>query len=393
MTEVRCRPWLPVTLLALLMLSMPVGADACPFCAPEKSPTLVEDFRQAHFVVLGTFTNYKPNPGDIGGTYDLVIERALKPHDILKGKKVIQTNRGQMSKSKFVVFLDVFEGKPDAYRGVELLPGSDLVEYLTKALELKDKPNPERLRHAFDYLASSDADVAMDAYREFAKADYKDYKDIARKLPADKVAGWLQDPDTPTFRYGLYASLLGHCGDPQKHGKLLRAMCDDPEKRRGSGIDGLFAAYVMLRPQEGWKYLRGLLNDPKEEFDTRYAALRTARFFWGERTDLVKKDDLVAGVAHLLEHDDIADFAIEDLRKWQRWELCDRILDLLKRPTHDVAVIRRAALRFALQCPSARATAYVREQRRQDAEYVADTEELLRIETEVLPQVPEPKKQ
>ena len=48
-------------------------------------------------------------------------------------------------------------------------------------------------------------------------ADYKDYHEMAKHLPADKIAKWLQDPNTPAFRYGLYASMLGHCGT-EKHG-------------------------------------------------------------------------------------------------------------------------------------------------------------------------------
>src|SRR5439155_10200276 len=101
---------------------------------------------------------------------------------------------------------------------------------------------------------------------------------MAKKLPADTIGKWLQDPKTPPYRYGLYASLLGHCGEPAKHGKLLRALIDDPEKRRGSGIDGMLASYVMLQPKAGWDYVRDILNDGKQDFLMRYAALRTARF-------------------------------------------------------------------------------------------------------------------
>src|SRR5262249_40506532 len=156
------------------------------------------------------------------------------------------------------------------YRGVEVPPDSDLVKYLTTALTLKDRTPGERLRHCFDFLNSPDLDVALDAYREFARADYKEYSGMAKKLPPDTIAKWLQDPKTPAYRYGLYGSLLGHCGDPEKHGKLLRSLVEDPEKRRGSGIDGMLAAYVMLQPKEGWGYVRGLLKDGKEDFLMRY---------------------------------------------------------------------------------------------------------------------------
>ena len=81
----------------------------------------------------------------------------------------------------------------------------------------------------------------IDAYREFAQAPYDDYKDMASALPADTIVGWLESPKTAPYRYGLYASLLGHAGgkQPEKYGKVLKGMIDDPEKRKGSGIDRL----------------------------------------------------------------------------------------------------------------------------------------------------------
>src|SRR5262249_28160724 len=149
-------------------------------------------------------------------------------------------------------------------------------------------------------------------------ADYKDYRDMAAKLPADKVARWLKDEKTPAFRYGLYASMLGHCGRPE-HAEVLRAMLDDPEKRVITGVDGILAGFILLKPREGWEYTAAILKDGKQEFLRRYAALRAVRFFHDSRPDVIAKKDLVAAVAPLLEQDDIVDLVIEDLRRWQCW--------------------------------------------------------------------------
>jgi hypothetical protein len=386
MANLRGRLLFPLgLLLALAWLCFPANGHTCPFCTDEKGPTLVGDFNQASLVLLGTFANPRPAQDDTGTT-EFVIEKVLKPHPatrnmgVLKFKRVIPA-----TKSKFVVFCDVYKGEIDPYRGVEVPPGSDLVKYLEEALAKKDRPIGERLRFCFNYLNSPDVDVALDAYREFQKTDYKDYREMAKGLPAETIAKWLQDPKTPSFRYGLYASLLGHCGDPVKHGELMRKLVSDPEKRRGSGIDGMLAAYVMLKPKDGWKYIQNILGDQKEDFLMRYAALRTARFLWGERPDLVSRDEMVKGVALLLAHPDMADFAIEDLRRWGRWEQCDRVLALFDKESHNVPVIRRAVLRFMLQCPNPRAAAFVREQRQRDREWVSDAEELLRLESEPTP--------
>jgi hypothetical protein len=391
MAAVRTR-LLVVSLLGSLgwvLLAGPTSARCCPFCSQDKIPTLAGDYNQALMVLVGSFTNAKLSEG----TTEFAVEKVLKTHAFLKSDKVKNIDGKQVitlprylpqAKSKFVIFCDVYKDQIDPYRGIEIQPGSDVVPYLTGAVKLKDQPLGERLRYSFDHLNSPDLEVAMDAYRDFARTDYKDYMEMGRKLPADTLAKWLQDPKTPPYRLGLYSSLIGLCGKPE-HGKILRAMIDDPEKRKGSGIDGMLVGYVALDPKEAWIYLTKLFKDDSQDFLMRYAGLRTIRFMWDYRPDLVSKNDLVDGLSLILAHADMADFGIEDLRKWKRWEMCDKVLDLFGKKSHDVPVVKRAILRFALQCPSARATAFVEAQRRRDAEWVKDTEELLKLESPASP--------
>jgi len=370
--------------VALTYLAAP--AAACPFCE-EKGPTLLGDYKQAALVMVGTFTNPKldPNSAYGEGTTDFRIETVLKRHEILGDKKVITLPRYVPKNDKqFLLFCDVYKGSIDAYRGVEVQSGGDMVKYLQGALDPKHEKTPARLRYCFDFLNNPEFEIAIDAYREFAKADYKDYQDMAKSLPADKIAGWLKDPKTPPFRYGLYSSLLGHCGKDE-HAKLLRQMLDDPQKRSGSGLDGMLAAYVMLKPREGWDYLNGILKDEKEDFLMRYAGLRTVRFFWDTRADVLDKKELLKGACQLLEQTDIADFVIEDLRKWKQWDVTDRVLGLLRKESHQLQPIRRAVLRYALCNPQQAAAAFVEQLRRDDREFVTDTEELLKLETEEPP--------
>jgi hypothetical protein len=113
----------------------------------------------------------------------------------------------------------------------------------------------------------------------------------------------------------------------------------------------------------------------------RYAALRTVRFLWDSRPDLVGKKELTAAMGLLLDQSDIADLAIEDLRKRECWEVADRVLALQKTESFKIPIVRRAVLRFALSCKgNTAAAAYVAEQRKKDAQAVADAEELLKLE-------------
>ena len=59
------------------------------------------------------------------------------------------------------------------------------------------------------------------------------------------------------------------------------------------------------------------------------------------------------------------------------------MLGLWDLKTHEAPIIRRAILRFALQCPAEKcpkAAEFVAAQRKRDAEWVKDVEELLQLE-------------
>lgn len=384
MAGTRLRRVFPVGLAALALVAWANPATACPFCSMQ-GQTLTGDVNQASMVLFGTLTNARLDPkGGLGqGATDLVIEEVLKKNDILGDKKVITLPRyvpTDNNKTKFLIFCDVFQGKIDPYRGVPVKADSDMAKYLKGALAVKDKDVGTRLRFFFDYLDNSDLEISNDAYKEFGNADYKDYRDMAKHLPAHRIAKWLQDPETPSFRFGLYASMLGHCGS-DKDAALLRKLLDDPEKRMNSGVDGMLAGYTLLKPKEGWEYIKGILKDPKKEFMLRYAALRAVRFFHDSRPDVIAKKELVDGVRLLLDQSDVADLAIEDLRKWGCWAAADRVLGLGEKKSHDVPIVRRAILRYALSCPDKKAKDYVEAVRQKDAEMVKDVEELLKLET------------
>ncbi len=203
--------------------------------------------------------------------------------------------------------------------------------------------------------------------------------EVARKLPAEKLANWLQDPKTPREKLGLYASLLGLCGKTE-HGSLLRKMIDNPINRKNSDIAGMLLGYAHLRPDEGWKYINKLFKDQEQDLVMRYAALRATDSLWEKPPSHMTKKDLAEGVALLFDDGDVADLAIERMRKWQRWEMTDRVIALFDKPSHDNPLVKRNILLFALQSPTPSATAFVQAQRQRDAGLIADVEANLKQE-------------
>lgn len=398
--------WLLIGLA--LVAGMAPAAVACPFCSAQ-GQTLSGEVSQADFIVLGTLTNAQRDPADfLKGTTDLVVETVVKPHDYLNGKKVIRIPRYVPPDSgggtpKYLVFCSLYT-RPvdfaaaavtsslalgntdhfvvDAYRGEVVPDGSQLADYLKGAIEVKQKDSVARLRYFFDYLDSPDLVISADALNEFGYADYKEVRQLAEKLPGDKVMRWLKDPNTPPSRFGLYGLFIGHCGKPED-AKAIRAMLDSPDRQFNSGLDGVIAAYILLDPKAGWDYLTNLLGDSKQEFPVRYAGLKVLRFFYEFRPDVVPQKQVVEGMKVLVGQSDLADLPMEDLRKWGCWDQTDFVLSFADKPSHNgIPIVKRAILRFALAAPAdhARAKAYVEEVRKQDPERVKFVEQTLKDE-------------
>jgi hypothetical protein len=399
MTGLRVRLCLAFLAVCLLVTVPARPASACPFCGMQ-GQTLTQEVDQAALVLYGKMKNARlANPGLEGGVTDLVLDPAhgvIKPHPWVADKKVVAIPRyiptGKEEGVPFLVFCDVFRGKLDPYRGLPVKAGDEVPRYLKGAVSVKEKKTPEKLKFFFDWLQNEDLEIANDALKEYGNSSYEDFRQMVHAIPADKVAEWLQDRNTPGYRVGLYASMLGHASKkPAEHAKLLRTLIDDPEKQVSSGVDGILAGQVLLQPREGLEYLRGLLSNPKREFPLRYAALKAVRFFHDSRPDVIDPKDTVLAAALLLEQKDICDLAIEDLRKWKCWDdYTTYILKLKDRPTHDLPIVRRAVLRFMLCSPLPEAKAYVAEVRKVDEDLVTTAEELLKSEQTATPETRSP---
>jgi hypothetical protein len=364
----------------------PNPVRSCSFgCFVHKLPTLAADHKQAAIVVVGSFTNAKKAENST----DFVIEKVVKFHPTLKakmkvgnGKKVITLPRYlPQLKNKLIVFADLANGEIDAYRGVELERGSTLLPYFIGAISVKDGPMVVRVRYFFDHLNSPDPEVASDALREIDGLDFKEYMHIAKELPADRLVRWLQDPSTPPDRYGLYAALLAQCGRPENT-KVLRAILDQRDRPRHADYGRVFAACVILDAKKSWPYLTGTLTNLKQDFPTRYAALRAVRFLWDYRPEVVGKKNRLDALALVLADSEMADLAIEEVRKRQAWEFTDHALNLFGKESYDTPIVRRSIVRFALCSPALRAADFVQRQRRIDPVLVNDMEESLKLELE-----------
>ena len=145
-------------------------------------------------ILYGTLSNAKPDtkdPGAFGkGTTDFTIDRVIKPHEFVKGKKKITIpkylQQAQTDKPvKYLIFFNVVNGELDAYRGEVFSADSNLPAYLEGAIAVRQKDMPTRLKFFFKYLEDKDIIISSDAYSEFGYADYKEVRE-SRPGPAGR---------------------------------------------------------------------------------------------------------------------------------------------------------------------------------------------------------------
>src|SRR5262249_32757671 len=201
-----------------------------------------------------------------------------------------------------LLFADVYKDSLDAYRGVPIKTAAG-VEYVKQVLKLDPKNKTENLLFFFKYLENPDKEIANDAFMEFAKATDVEIGEVAKKLSADELRGWLKSKDTPPERIGLYAFLLGACGT-KDDASLLESLLRENSERTVKAFDGILAGYIHLRPKEGWELAMATLKDDKKSFEVRLSVVRTLEFFYRYKPK-EKKANVLKGLERKLVRADL----------------------------------------------------------------------------------------
>ncbi len=315
-------------------------------------------------------------------TTELTVESVLRPDPVLAGRKVLDLGRylpvsDPKNPPRFLVFCDVIKDKVDAYRGVPIRSAEGL-DYFKKALALDPNDPGANLDFYFHYLEHPDKEIAFDAYLEFARANDRQIGQASSKLSADKLRGWLKDPLTPPERLAMYAFLLGGCGGDVDADFLAKQLNDDGD-RTVNAYDGYLGGYIHLRPREGWEKAFAVLRDGRKPLPMRLAVIRMVRMYHGwqpkESLPTVLKSE-----AAILAQGELADVAIEDLRRWQTWDLTPDVLALYGKKGFDAPIMQRAIVRYALSCDDDAAKKFTAERRRYEPDLVKEVEDSLQFE-------------
>ena len=354
-------------------------AQACSFCGPglAKQGTLREQSSKADAIVLGTLKNAKVGEDLRTGTTEFHFDDTVKTGPAFKAATMLVLPRYIPGAAEpQILFFAVVEGKPDV---VSSVPGSPAVAaYLRAVAKLTGQPIAARLGFFFRHLDSSDATIAADAFAEFAKATDAEIALAKAEWKPATLRKFLTDPKTPLDRLGVYAMLLGLCGDVDSAPILAKALTGELTERVASNLAGFLAGYVLIDPKAGWAKVREILGDAERPFELRLAAINAVRYFQANRP--VESNAPISDCYRdLLANRDFADVALDDLRRWGRWDLTADVLKLVGQPAAAAPIIRNGIVRYALTCGDAACAKYLAGLRASDPKLVARIEESLKL--------------
>jgi hypothetical protein len=374
----------------IVALAIAEAVAACSLCQGGgfgSRPSLRQEALQAKHVYYGTLSNPRINAANAGnaansGATDFTVSQVVKSSsEARKAQQQITIPRfvpvNPKDPPKFVVFCDENNGQLDPYRGTPV-KSEALIEYLRGATAIDAKDTTAILEFAGRHLDHIDADVASEAFLELARADDPAVLAAAKRMDPKRIRKLIDDPQTPVERLGLYAYLLGACGTPAE-AEWIKTVLKQPGDRFRGAMSGLYAGLIMIAPAEGWVMLNAILADTKRPYNERSAALNAVRFYRNANPQ-ANRVQILAGLKALLPQGDIADLAVEDLRRWQMWELSPEVTALFGVKSHDAPLMKRAILRYALSCPDQVSKQMVATVRTTQPDLVKEVEESLQYE-------------
>jgi hypothetical protein len=349
-------------------------AAACSICGLNltQAPTLRQEAAAstARIILLG-----------VPEERTLHITEVLRKDDALGDSKTIELPRVMYNKEKlkYLVYCDVFKNKLDPFRGVELKTAAG-IEYARKVVAMDPRETTANLQFFFSYLDHPDPELNRDAFMEFLKSSDQNLAKVAPKLSPEKLRDWLERPGTPAERLSMFALLLGAAGRVEDAPFLEKQLAQaDTSERMANAYDGLLAGYMHLRPREGWRIAVDALRDSKKPLPLRLGVVRTLRYWHGAQPR-ESREELVRCFGVMLSQPDLADLAIEDMRKWRMLDMTRDILGLYTKKGYDSPLMQQAILRYAITCDDPACRSFLEERRRAEPDNVRDVEEGLRLE-------------
>ncbi|MDB4756124.1 hypothetical protein OAG56_02030 [Mariniblastus sp.] len=342
----------------------------CPFCTPV-APTFSEEMKSTDAVLIAELVKR----GDRGGSGGKIAEqlgapqqapRAVKKSElviskVIKGEKYLKVG----DRIEAFVFGDGVKGDQFFVTGVEppsfswstMKASPRVVEYISKLGELP-KSGTKRLAFFMNYLEDKEEVLARDCYDEFAIAPFADVIGLKAFIDRKKLRIWIENKDIPASRKGLYFTMLGIAGT-EKDATFLEDLMKSGDDQKKTALDSMIACYITLKGAKGLKLIDDLfLKNAKSSYSDSFAAIAALRFH-GSEADVLKKEQIVASLRHMLNRNDLADLVIPDLARWEDWSVVEDLVSLFKDADPETSWVRMPVVNYLRACPLPKAKKYM----------------------------------
>lgn len=196
---------------------------------------------------------------------------------------------------------------------------AECFEYL-RGLPDRSRPAALRLPYYAGHLESADAEVAGDAWAEFAGAAYADVKANRGLYQPARLREWIADPLMSPERLGLYGLLLGLSGDAGDAEFLRERFLDAETGEFRFGAEGLLGGYLLLTGESGLAEVERQFLGAGGRDTMRLALAQSLDFFRTYEPGVIGHGASSRCMRRLAAGSVLRFTAVTSLARWGDWE-------------------------------------------------------------------------
>jgi len=329
---------------------------ACPLCDATSS-TISEDIGTAEVAVIGKSigTELPSSNLDLAMTRFQIIEKLKAPEanqnleTFLKIEQKAYSNIPLPANQALLLFA---YDTSNVEWGVPLSLSPSAVAYVRGIPKLPSE-GPDRLCYFLNHLESSDELVSEDAYNEFAKTPMDSIRSIQSSLDRTRLIAIIQLPETKPRLRGLCWMLLSLIGKPEDLTFCRDTMLKVSIEEMVPPIDfpANIACMVSLGGEPAMTEIDDrFLRSSTASVSTVNAVVSAIRVIEQE-LHAISKERLSASLRLVLDRQDMADYVIPDLARWEDWIAMDRLNRLFYESDPERSFVRIPIFNYMRLCP------------------------------------------
>jgi len=330
--------------------------NGCPLCDATSS-TISEDISASEVAVIGKSLKSVPPmvESDLAMTRFRIIEKLkaqqLNPEleKLLKRDQEVYSNSSIPINQNFLLF---------TYETTSLEWGiplslSPTAEIYIRGVSKLSSLESDRLLFFLNYLESADELVAEDAYNEYAKTSMDSIRLIQKSLNRKRLISLIRLPEIKPRLRGLYWMLLSLVGQSEDVAFCRESLLKIDVTSMSPPIDlpANIACMVSLGGEKAMTEIDDLFLRSESVSTSAANAVVSAIRVLEQELHALPKDRLSASLRLVLEREDMADYVIPDLARWEDWSAMERLDRLFYESDTDRSFVRIPIFNYMRICP------------------------------------------